>query len=123
MVVLPDERPRRVLIASSHPLFGEGLRRLLRERYAERVEIVGVVTDPAQLSAAVSALAPDVVVIDYDTGITPSVGMSAEDFVACLVAGRQPMRVVVLSLRDTHQAVVYDRRLLAAAQVEDWVDA
>ena len=41
-----QQKHRRVLIASSHPLFGQGLRSLLQERQQTGVEVVGMVAKP-----------------------------------------------------------------------------
>jgi DNA-binding NarL/FixJ family response regulator len=116
MVTSPAGTARRVLIVSSHPLFGEGLRRLLEERREARVEVVGLVASTAAALAAVETLAPDLIVVDYDDA-----AVEREAFLARFVSGADPLRVVMLSLAESGPAVVYERRPLAVTQVEDWL--
>jgi DNA-binding NarL/FixJ family response regulator len=59
-------KSRRVLIASSHSLFGQGLRSLLRERKEAGVEIVGMVSNLDEALLALDQLNPDLIIVDYD---------------------------------------------------------
>ena len=111
------QRPRRVLIASSHPLFAQGLRSLLRERQAAGVEVVGVVANLEQALAALSELNPDLIIVDYDDD-----RLNREEFLARFVEGEQKLRVVLLSLQSGGEALVYDRRTLGASQIDEWID-
>jgi DNA-binding NarL/FixJ family response regulator len=52
-------RPR-LLLADDHPLFLEGVRRLLENTY----DVVGTVTDGKALIAAAQSLQPDIIVVD-----------------------------------------------------------
>jgi DNA-binding NarL/FixJ family response regulator len=52
-------RPR-LLLADDHPLFLEGVRRLLENKY----DVVGTVTDGKALIAAAQSLQPDIIVVD-----------------------------------------------------------
>ncbi len=106
----------RVLIVSSHPLFGDGLRSLLKERRAAKVEVIGMAASTDEAAAALKTLAPDLVILDYDDE-----AVNREEFLARFVEGETPMRVVLVSLKETGQVVVYDRRAVAASQVEDWL--
>jgi cytochrome c oxidase subunit II len=117
MNVADQPKMRRVLIASSHGLFAQGLRSLLRERQAEGVEVVGVVSNLDQALAALEKLSPDLVIVDYDDEI-----LNRDEFLARFVEGEKKLRVVLLSLQGGSEAIVYDRRTLAAAQIGDWLD-
>ena len=109
-------KPRRVLIASSHPLFGEGLRSLLQERESASVEVVGIVTDLEQTLAALEQLNPDLIIVDYDDE-----ALNRDEFLARFVVGEKKLRVVLLSLQGGSDAVVYDRRTMAASQIDNWL--
>lgn len=111
-------RPQRVLIASSHALFGQGLRSLLQSRQKADVEVVGVVSGLNQALAAINRLNPDLVIVDYDDE-----QLNRDEFLARFVEGERKMRVVLLSLQSGEEAIVYDRRTLAASQIEDWLEA
>jgi cytochrome c oxidase subunit 2 len=108
---------RRVLIASSHPLFGEGLRRLLQERQQAGVEVVGMVANLEEALQALDRLDPDLIIVDYDDE-----KLNRDEFLARFVEGEKKLRVVLLSLQSAREAIVYDRRLLAAAQIDDWLE-
>ncbi len=53
-------RQARILLADDHPLFLDGVRRLLEEKY----EVVGTVSDGKSLVLAAQQLRPDIVVVD-----------------------------------------------------------
>ncbi len=110
--------PRRVLIVSSHPLFGEGLRKLLRERRAAQADDVGLAASTEEAVAALETQAPDLVILNYDDKV-----VNRQEFLARFVEGDRPMRVVLVSLKEGGEVVVYDRRTLAPTQVEDWLEA
>lgn len=110
-------KKRRVLIASSHGLFAQGLRSLLRERQATGVEVVGVVTNLEQAMAALETLNPDLIIVDYDDEI-----LNRDEFLARFVEGEKKLRVVLLSLQSAGEAIVYDRRTLAASEIDDWLE-
>ncbi|MFM8322454.1 MAG: cytochrome c oxidase subunit II [Chloroflexota bacterium] len=110
-------QPRRVLIASSHALFGQGLRRLLEERRATGVRVVRMVSSLEQALKALDELHPDLVVVDYDDE-----NLNREEFLARFVESEHKLRVVLLSLQSAQDAIVYDRRTLAAAQIDDWLE-
>jgi cytochrome c oxidase subunit II len=108
---------RRVLIASSHALFGQGLRRLLEERKNAGVEIIGMVSNLEETLEALNRLNPDLIIVDYDDE-----NMNREEFLARFVEGEKKLRVVLLSLHSAQEAIVYDRRTMAAAQIDDWLE-
>jgi cytochrome c oxidase subunit 2 len=114
----PSQSPtRRVLIASSHALFGQGLHSLLKERGEASVEVVGMVSDLEGAIEALETLNPDLIIVDYDDE-----SLNREEFLARFVEGEKKLRVVLLSLQSGKEALVYDRRTLSAAQIDDWLD-
>ncbi|RPI34644.1 MAG: cytochrome c oxidase subunit II [Chloroflexota bacterium] len=114
---ISSAEPRRVLIVSSHPLFGEGLRRLLQERRENDVEVVGIVSSVEQAISAFDSANPDLVIVDYDDE-----RVNRDEFLARFVEGARRMRVVLLSLKEGgSEALVYDRRSTAASQIDDWL--
>jgi cytochrome c oxidase subunit 2 len=110
-------KKRRVLIASSHPLFGQGLRSLLKERQQVGVEVVGIVANLDEALRALDRLNPDLIIVDYDDQ-----KLNRDEFLARFVEGEKKLRVVLLSLQSAQEAIVYDRRTLAAAQIDDWLE-
>ena len=110
-------KARRVLIASSHPLFGQGLRNLLKERREADVVVVGMVSNLEQALAALERLSPDLVIVDYDDEV-----LNRDEFLARFVEGEKKLRVVLLSLQSAQDAIVYDRRTLAASQIDNWLE-
>jgi cytochrome c oxidase subunit II len=112
-----NPKKRRVLIASSHPLFGQGLRSLLNKRQETGVEVVGMVSNLGEAISALERLNPDLIIVDYD-----DVNLNRDEFLARFVEGEQKLRVVLLSLQSAGNAIVYDRRTLAASQIDDWLD-
>ena len=68
------ERPRQVLIASSHSLFGKGLENLLMERGHSGVQVVGIVSN---LEEALSAPGPAVIDVIIDPDDLPPMNLEA----------------------------------------------
>jgi cytochrome c oxidase subunit 2 len=111
-------RPRRVLIVSSHPLFARGLSQLLQKRQEADADVVGVVSSADEAIEAIRRLAPDLAVVDYDDG-----AVNREAFLTRFMKGAGRLRVVLLSLKEGgDQAVVYDRRNMAASQIDEWLE-
>ena len=117
MAKIITKKPQRVLIASSHELFGYGLRSLLEEKKGKEVEVVGLVSDLDGAIAALDDLSPDMVIVDYEDE-----RLNRDEFLAHFVEGEKKLRVILLSLQDGGEAIVYDRRTLAATQINDWFD-
>lgn len=108
----------RVLIASSHPLFAKGLRGLLQKRQEADVIVVGIVATIDEAMQAWQSLHPDLVIVDYDDE-----RVNRDEFLARFVEGEGSVRVVLLSLKEGgNEAIVYDRRSMAASQIEDWLE-
>jgi DNA-binding NarL/FixJ family response regulator len=112
-------KQRRVLIVSSHPLFGKGLQRLLQTRQSADVDVVGIASSVEDAMHALHQQdRPDLVVVDYDDG-----AVNREEFLARFMESEHQLRIVLLSLKEGGaEAVVYDRRTLAASQIDDWLD-
>jgi cytochrome c oxidase subunit 2 len=117
VMTMQEQPTRRVLIASNHALFGQGLRRLLQERREAGVEVVGMVSSVDEALAALEQLHPDLIVVDYDDK-----SLNREEFLARFVEGETKLRVVLLSLQSPQEAIVYDRRTLAASQIDNWLE-
>ena len=115
--MIQPEKPQRVLIASSHALFGQGLRSLLQARPEADVEVVGIVSNLEEAISALDRLKPDLVIVDYDDE-----RLNRDEFLAHFVEVDRKLRVVLLSLQDGEEAIVYDRRSMAAAQIDDWLE-
>jgi cytochrome c oxidase subunit 2 len=114
----PDQsNPRRVLIASSHGLFGQGLRSLLRAKYGVGVEVVGMVSNLREALNALEELNPDLIIVDYDDE-----ALNRDEFLVRFVESEKKLRVVLLSLQSGGEAIVYDRRTMAASQIDDWLE-
>ncbi len=110
-------KTRRVLIASSHPLFAQGLRSLLQGRFGEDVKIVGVVSSIDEAVTSIENLNPDLVVVDYDDEV-----LNREEFLARFVESERKLRVILLSLQSGGEALVYDRRTLSGSQINSWFE-
>ncbi|MBN1665559.1 MAG: response regulator transcription factor [Anaerolineales bacterium] len=92
----------------------------MRERWSDRVVVVGLVSSLEQARDAIEQLRPDLAIVDYDDQ-----GLDREEFLTYFWSGKHPLRVVLLSLKDGQegsQAVVYDRRTMVAARIEDWLE-
>jgi cytochrome c oxidase subunit II len=115
---LPDpKKPKEVLIVSSHPLFGKGIRRLLQSRPDADVIVVGLVNSVDEAMDSLELLNPDLVIVDYDDH-----EVNRDEFLARFVESEKQLRVVLLSLKEGgSEALVYDRRTLAASQIDDWL--
>jgi DNA-binding NarL/FixJ family response regulator len=83
-----------VLIADDHTIVMEGLVSLLKDRF----EVVGAVSDGAQLIEAAARLRPDVIVTDVSMP-----GLSGIEALRKLKAGRTTAKVVVLTMHADAQ--------------------
>jgi DNA-binding NarL/FixJ family response regulator len=107
----------RILIVSSHPLFGKGLHKMLGARPNSKVQVMGIVPDIDQALQLLESSQPDLVILDYDDE-----HVNRQIFLQHFVGGERRLRVVLLSLKEGgSQAVVYDRRTLAASQIDAWL--
>ncbi len=118
MTINPQAGPIRVLIASSHPLFAQGISSLLYKRPEMDTQVVGMVSTINEALDALKNLYPDLVIVDYDDD-----QVNREEFLARFVEGEGRLRVVLFSLKEGgDEAIVYDRRTMAASQIEDWLE-
>ncbi len=115
MAVEPHAR-KRVLIVSANPLFREGLRKVYAEKWIGMAEIIGM---PGAMEEAVLAMdshQPDLVIVDFDDR-----AINQTEFLNKFVTGKTPMQVVLVSLGESGEVVIYDRKRLTTAQAEDWL--
>jgi cytochrome c oxidase subunit 2 len=108
---------RRVLLVSANPLFREGLRKLYAERWIGKASIIGTPASMADALTALETYEPDLVIVDYDDKT-----INRDEFLNRFVAGKAPMQVMLVSLQESGQVVVYDRRTLTPAQAENWLN-
>ena len=77
----PLSGPLRILIASSHPLFAQGINSLLAKRQEMDTDVVGIVSSIDEALEAIANLHPDLVIVDYDDD-----QVNREEFLARFVA-------------------------------------
>lgn len=110
-------QPKKVLIVSSHPLFGKGIQKLLQARPDADAQVVGLVSSVEEAMVSLDLLNPDLVIVDYDDD-----AVNRDEFLARFVESEKRLRVVLLSLKEGgSEAIVYDRRTLAASQIDNWL--
>jgi len=81
-------------------------------------DVVGIVSTINEALDALKNLHPDLVIVDYDDD-----RVNREEFLARFVEGEGRLRVVLFSLKEGgDEAIVYDRRTMAASQIEDWLE-
>lgn len=112
---------RRVLIASANPLFARALRSLVAQRWEGRRVEVRMASSTDEATAILDSWQPDLVILDYDDLGEPGSNKRAA-FLSHFITGERPMQVMLVSLRESGEVVVYDRRTLTPAQAEDWLD-
>ncbi len=103
---------KRVLILSSHPLFGRGVESLLRKE--TRLDIVGWEADIDKAVERIRELQPDVVILDSGDptpevlrilreGVgTKVIGLNLQDSTMCIYRGEQR---VVKRIEDLVEAI------------------
>src|SRR5580700_8164578 len=97
----------RILIVDDHPLFCEGLRRMI-DRHPS-LEVCGQVPDAASAMKAVAELKPDLVLMDISLE-----GTNGIDVTKSLKAKYQDLPILVVSMHD--EALYAERALRAGAQ-------
>jgi len=111
--------PLRILIASSHALFGHGLRSMLESLWHTAIEIVALATTLDEARQALVVWKPDLLIVDYDDQV-----LNRDEILANFIQGENDLRVVLLSLqsgRSGEDAIVYDRKTLTASRIEEWL--
>ena len=101
----PDKS--RILIVDDHPLFCEGLRRMI-DRHPS-MEVCGQVPDAGSAMKAVAELKPDLVLMDISLE-----GTNGIDVTKSLKAKYQDLPILVVSMHD--EALYAERALRAGAQ-------
>lgn len=118
----PSQEPlRRVLIASANPLFARGLQKMVTQRWAGRNVEIRMAGSMEEAAAALEDWQPDLVIVDYDDVDRPGT-IQRGAFLSHFISGERPMQVMLVSLRESGEVVVYDRRTLTPAEAEDWFD-
>ena len=112
-----SEPLRRVLIASANPLFARGLQKMVIDHWARRRVEVRLASSTQAAEALMADWQPDLVVVDYDDR-----AIHRAAFLNHFIHDERPMQVMLVSLRESGEVVVYDRRTLTPAQAEDWLD-
>jgi two-component system, NarL family, nitrate/nitrite response regulator NarL len=83
----------RIVVADDHPIFLDGLRRLLS--LEGRFEVVGEATDGTQALALVETLQPDILLLDLRMP-----GLSGLDVLRKLKARNSPTKVILLTASE-----------------------
>jgi cytochrome c oxidase subunit 2 len=108
-------RLKRVLIASANPLFRDGLQKVYVKKWGSTAELVGITASVDETMSALEELKPDLVIVDHD-----DTAISRSEFLDRFVAGKSSIKVVLVSLNEAGQVVVYDRRQMTSEQAEEW---
>jgi len=106
---------RRVLIVSANPLFREGLRKVYAGRWESKAFIAGMATTMSEALDAIKYHQPDLVIVDYDDKTINRV-----EFLEHFVSDEAPMQVMLVSLGQSGEVLIYDRKRLTLAQAEAW---
>ncbi|MFO7584029.1 MAG: hypothetical protein R6W69_04795 [Anaerolineales bacterium] len=106
---------RRVLIVSANPLFREGLRKIYAERWESKAFIAGMATTMSEALDALKHHQPDLVIVDYDDKT-----INRAEFLEHFVSDEAPMQVMLVSLGQSGEVLIYDRKRLTPAQAETW---
>jgi cytochrome c oxidase subunit II len=106
---------RRVLIISANPLFREGLRKVYAERWESKAFIAGMATTMSEALDAIKYHQPDLVIVDYDDKT-----INRAEFLEHFVSDEAPMQVMLVSLGQSGEVLIYDRKRLTPAQAETW---
>ncbi|HEY9089667.1 MAG TPA: SURF1 family protein [Anaerolineaceae bacterium] len=110
-----NQPPQRILIASANPLFSKGLQRLFAEWWKTPTPEVRLVSSMGDTLAALRGWMPELVVVDYDDRT-----INRAEFLNHFVEGNTPMQVLLVSLQESGEVVVYDRRTMTPAEVQTW---
>jgi DNA-binding NarL/FixJ family response regulator len=104
---------RKVIVISKHPVFEEGLRRVLEE--SKGFALLGAVSSLEGAVLLVRETPPDVVIFDGERE-----GKSGTDLAELFRL--EPNQVVTLSLKDSNMSV-FSRRQISQATIEDLLDS
>ena len=105
----------RVLIVSANSLFREGLRKIYAERWQAKAFIAGTATTMNEALEALRHHQPDLVIVDYD-----DTTINRAEFLEHFVSDETPMQAMLVSLGQSGEVLIYDRKRLTTAQAETW---
>jgi cytochrome c oxidase subunit 2 len=108
-------RLRRVLIASANPLFRDGLQKVYIKKWGSTAELVGITASVDETMTALEELNPDLVIVDHD-----DFALSQSEFLNRFIKGKNSIKIVLVSLNEAGQVVVYDRRQMTPEQADEW---
>jgi DNA-binding NarL/FixJ family response regulator len=94
-----SDQPLRVVIADDHPVFRDGLARLLTE--LDGIEVVGVAANGRQALELARRLVPDVIIMDLRMPVLDGVEATRQ-----ITAAFPSVRVLVLSMFDDDELIV-----------------
>lgn len=103
----------RVLIVSAHPLFREGITRLL----GDEVEVVGAVADWEEARAVIRQRRPHTVIVDHE-----SAELKDTDLAPLLWSEMETLRVIYVTLAG-NEMIIHERRRITGATEADLLDA
>ncbi len=89
---------------------------MILRKWKDRVVEIHLVESNEAVLEEMDSWSPDLIILDYDDK-----NISRSEFLQQFVIGNQPMQVMLVSLQSSGAVVVYDRRTLTPAQVEDWL--
>lgn len=115
MSALSHHPPRRILIASANPLFSKGLQGMFTQWWTQPVPEMRLASSMADTVESLRSWSPDLVVVDYDDD-----NINRAEFLNHYVASDVPMQVMLVSLQESGEVVVYDRRTMTPAEVQTW---
>jgi cytochrome c oxidase subunit 2 len=105
-----------LIIASANPLFGKGLYRLFEAHWGNKASAIVLTTTMRETIIAIENYHPQLVIIDCDDQ-----QISRADFLNYFIHQVQPMRVMLVSLKETGAVVVYDRKMMLSNQIDEWL--
>ncbi|RME47862.1 MAG: cytochrome c oxidase subunit II [Chloroflexi bacterium] len=103
----------RVLIVSAHPLFREGIIRLL----GDRVEVVGSASDWDEARALIQQRRPQTVIVDHQ-----STELKDVDLTPLLWPEAETLKVIYVTLAG-NEMVVHERRRISGVTEDDLLEA
>ncbi len=111
---LVSSNATRVLIVSGHPLFRQGLQRLLSGQAG--LDVIGVAVNGEEARQLIADLQPHTVIIDQDNST-----LSDHDFLSYLREGTD-LQLILLTLAE-ETMVIYRRQEVSRATLEELVSA
>ena len=110
-----SSRLRRVLIASANPLFRDGLQKVYIQKWSKALNWWGLHhpwTKQWRLWRSSSPI--------WSLLIMTILRLSQSEFLDRFVKRKSSIKVVLVSLNEAGQVVVYDRRQMTSEQAEEW---